>query len=276
MRELASLTGGCRLFAMLLRVYIDDSADQKQEKAVVAGAFVGKFGQWSELSTLWRRRLKRDGLKYFRSTEYYSLREEFARYRDPVKYPKPEGSEAACALREDLDAIIKKSQVMGVAAAIPLDLYNKFRETVPGAKDVFGKDAFDGALQSLIARCVRISKREFNGTHLSFVCDQSNSAPRILEVFRKLKQSDTDIAEIAEGLVHWDDKKFPPLQAADLMAHLAREYFMGWLADPNTVTLKRLQDSVYNICRWDWAFMQKVFLEAKSKGRIYKTVFGGA
>lgn len=222
---------------MLLRVYIDDSADQKREKAVVAGAWVGKFGQWSELSKLWRRRLKRDGLAYFRSTEYYSLRGEFERYRDPVRYPKPKGSEAASSLRNDLDAAIKKVQVMGVAAAIPIDLYNKFRETVPCAKDVFGKDAFEGALQSLIARCVRISKRNFGGTHLSFVCDQSESAPRILEVFGKLKQRDRDISEMAEGLVHWDDKKFPPLQAADLMAHLAREYFMGWLSDPNTVTL---------------------------------------
>jgi hypothetical protein len=77
----------------------------------------------------WQRRLKHDGLAYFRSTEYYSLRGQFARYRDTVKYPKPAGSQAAKGLRDDLDAIITSSGVMGVAVAIPMKLYNHVRQT---------------------------------------------------------------------------------------------------------------------------------------------------
>jgi len=120
---------------MRLRVYIDDSADQRQEKVVVAGAFVGTTKQWSGLKLQWQRRLKRDGLHYFRSTEYYSLRGEFARYRDTVRYPKSTESQAATALRDDLDSIIKNSAVMGIAVAIPMKLYNHIRETEFGAKE---------------------------------------------------------------------------------------------------------------------------------------------
>jgi len=32
---------------MMLKVYVDDSADQRQEKIAVAGAFVGNSRQWS-------------------------------------------------------------------------------------------------------------------------------------------------------------------------------------------------------------------------------------
>ncbi|HWF13326.1 MAG TPA: hypothetical protein VG272_06295, partial [Candidatus Acidoferrales bacterium] len=46
--------------------------------------FVGKFGDWVKLKNSWNKRLKRDGLTYFRATEYYSLRGEFAKYRDPI------------------------------------------------------------------------------------------------------------------------------------------------------------------------------------------------
>jgi hypothetical protein len=45
---------------MLIKTFIDDSADERQEKVVIAGAFMGRFGQWTELKTQWRRRLRRE------------------------------------------------------------------------------------------------------------------------------------------------------------------------------------------------------------------------
>src|SRR3989304_6137852 len=36
------------IFVMLLRVYIDDSSDEKKQEAVVAGAFVGWYHQWNK------------------------------------------------------------------------------------------------------------------------------------------------------------------------------------------------------------------------------------
>ena len=37
------------------------------------------------------RNAKRDGMNYFRSTEYYSLRGEFFRFRDAKEYSKAKG-----------------------------------------------------------------------------------------------------------------------------------------------------------------------------------------
>lgn len=253
-RDLVSLTG-CSLFAILLKVYIDDSADEKHEKVVVAGAFLGTFKQFCDLKNSWNRRLKLDGLKYFRSTEYYSLRGEFSRYRDPVRYPKPKGSEAARALRDDLDAIIRNSCVIGIAVAIPIVVYEEVRRTEPLAEKLFKKDPFEAALQSLIEVCVETSRQHFRSTKLAFICDNGPSAPRIAKAYTRFCQINPEIGEIAQALVHLDDKHFPQLQAADLVAHLSREFFMQHQANPTAATLKRLQQSVSEIRAWDRAFM---------------------
>lgn len=251
---------------MLLRVYVDDSADEKKEKAITAGAFIAPKKHWEQFTKYWRKRLQRDGLKYFRSTEYYSLRGEFERYRDPVKYPKPKGSEAARALRDDLDAIITKMELVGMAVAIPLDTYHEIRLNEPGADQIFGPDAFEIALQTLIERCVAVSREDFGGTRLAFICDDSPSSVRIAQIYISFKEKNKSTAKLIGALVHGDDKGLPPLQAADLMAHLAREHFMEWHDNPNGVTVKRLESSVYKIYGWNREYMLRV-LEHEKKAR---------
>jgi len=250
---------------MLLRVYIDDSADERQEKAVVAGAFVGTTKQWSGLKLQWQRRLKRDGLAYFRSTEYYSLRGEFSRYRDSVRYPRPTGSEAATALRNDLDAIIAKSEVMGIAVTIPMQMYNHIRETEFGGKEVFSSDAFESALQSLITQCAQTSCDELGGTPLAFICDDGPRSAEIAKTYAQFKALNTNVAPYLGALVHQDDKYFPQLQAADLMAHLARENYMKWLDNPADVDLSRLGHSVHRIDAWTEETMRSVLAEFRQR-----------
>ena len=256
---------GCEVFVMILRVYVDDSADGKREKTIVAGAFVGTTKQWSGLKQQWQRRLKRDGLAYFRSTEYYSLRGEFARYRDSVRYPKPTGSEAATALRADLDAIIKKSEVMGMGVAIPLKMYHLIRETEFGAKELFSPDPFVSALQSLIQQCAETSRLELHSASLAFICDDGPSSGQVAQTYSDFKALRTDIAPLLGALVHQNDKRFPQLQAADLMAHLARENYEKWLDHPGENDLSRLEGSVHRIDIWTESTMRDVLSAERRK-----------
>lgn len=250
-----------------MRVYIDDSADAKKEVAIVAGAFIAPRDHWEQFSKDWRARLRIDGLSYFRSTEYYSLRGEFARYRDPVKYPKPAGGVAARLLREDLEAIIKKMGLVGMAVAIPLQMYHEVRLNEPGADQVFGPDAFEIALQTLIERCAALSKAELARTRLAFICDNGPSSKRVEQIYRNFKEANVATAKLIGSLTHGDDKELPPLQAADLMANLARDYYMNWLKDPTAVTLKRLKDSVYSMHAWDRDYMLRALgHEKKARG----------
>lgn len=253
---------------MIFRVYIDESADQKQEKVAVVGAFLGKFGQWSEFQRKWTNRLRRDGLNYFRSTEYYSLRDEFAKFRDPIRFPRPLGSQTAQALRQDLDQIIKRVGLLGMAVAIPIAVYREVRKTEMMAREIFSEDPFESALLTLIRRCALTSKEDFRATKLSFYCDSGPSANRIAAAYEKFKAQSGDISDILQGLEHRDDKKFPALQAADLMANLAKEYYLAWLENPSEAHMRRLQGTVHRIDSWDRKYMLDVLQNEQNRRTI--------
>jgi hypothetical protein len=261
---------------MLLKTYVDDSADETQERAVVAGAYIGFYHQWNKLQKLWRKRLKRDGIKYFHATEYYSLRGEFLKFRDPVQYPKPKGSEAATAMLNDLEQIISESQVMGIAVCADMQAYNAVRQKEAHANEIFSSDAFESALQALIMTCVKILRDEWKGHRkLAFICDDSNTSPRIARLYSGFVAANPGLAEFLGGLIHRDDKLFPQLQTADMMAHLAKGRFIDWLDDPNKAVftddkelkarLKRL--SVHQIAVWNREYMLEVLKhEVKARG----------
>jgi hypothetical protein len=225
---------------VLLRVFIDDSSDQRQEKVVLAGAFVGWYHQWSQLQKEWKKRLKQDGLRYFRSTECRSLQGEFFKFRDETNYPKPHGRRAANKIRDDLDAIIHKSGVMGIAACVPMQAYNTLRAIEPHAAEIFPEDAFEVALQAVFQLCYETvqneMRKEIGPQKVALICDDGPSAPRIAKMFEQFLERNPAYGDVLESLVHRDDKKLPQLQSADLMAHLAKDRFSEWLDDPAIFT----------------------------------------
>jgi hypothetical protein len=248
--ELVALTH-CDSFAMLIRGYIDDSADEKHKTVAVAGAFLGNHKQWKKLVREWRARLRGEGIRYFRSTEYYSLRGEFERYRDPVKYPKPKGSEAAKSFRDDLESIIKESGIRGFAHCIPLEMYQEVRDSVAMAADVFPTDAFEVALQSLIRDCAKEFKQLYGDRHkLAFMCDEGPSSARIGEAYRAFKALNPDFSDMIGTLIFGDDKRFPQLQAADMMASTGKEIRLRIQGGNEAPIEHRLSSSIYFVRHW--------------------------
>jgi hypothetical protein len=272
---------------MLYRSFIDDSADEKQEDVVTAGAVVAAHGEWEKIRRAWNKRLRADGLTYFRSTDYYSLSEQFSRYRDPIKYPKPKGSEAAKALRDDLETILKESPAIAIGVAIPVKLYRDFLATNPGADGKFGEDIFYSALQTLFIECARTVRDELplgkNGKEnkIAFICDDTSRAPIYSGAYANFKARNPKLAEMMLGLLHRDDKLTPPLQAADMMASLTKELALPCLID--AVQMKkpllvssgseapRLKDTVYKIVIWDHEWMERL-LAAQHFGAAYSDI----
>jgi len=243
---------------MLIKTFIDDSADERQEKVVIAGAFMGRFGQWTELKTQWRRRLRREGIEYFRSTEYNSLRGQFEKYRDRVKYPKPLGSKAASLLRDELEAIVTKIKLSGVAVCIDIPLYNSFKQKSSAAEQIFS-DPFEIALQILFNQLSNAVKSELGEGHrFTFVVDESPSAERIEKVYLEFKRINPAVAVNMDGLTHLDDKAMPPLQVADMMASIAKEVYSGWPGGSAQIIPKRLEGCIRSIWVPDIKFFQEM------------------
>lgn len=249
---------------MLLTAYVDDSADDTQERAVVAGGYVGFFRQWRKLNREWRKRLKQDGLRFFHTTESWALRGEFYRFHHRVKYPEPSGRNAATAILETLENIIHTSGVMGIAVSIDMREYKNVRTTEPHASEILPADAFEVALQSLVEMCAQIVRDEFEGPRtVRLICDNRGLADRLEKTFRHFKRTHKDLAQFLGDLIHKDDKQFPQLQAADMLANIAKQRFVKWLDDPNKriftaqpamkLRLKRL--SMHKIGVWDRNYM---------------------
>lgn len=218
---------------MKLWVNIDDSADGTAERAVVAGAFVGFYHQWSKLRDAWRKRLKRDGVEYFHTTDLYMLDGPFRVYRDKNKYPPPAGKEAADSLLNDLEEIIHRTQVMGVAVCIDMKAYREIRNTEPHADKILPQDAFKMALQTLCGLCAEIVRDNFpDKPSVEFLFDDSSSSSQLVEAYHDYKKDYPRLAAFMGQLKPMDDRKFVPLQAADLMAHLSKNRFVDWLSDP--------------------------------------------
>jgi hypothetical protein len=240
---------------MLYRVYIDDSADQKREIIMAAGALIAKDKDWGELSRKWRQRLKRDGLQYFKAVEYRGLRDQFSVFTDAVRYPKPKGREAAKALHDDLEGIIKQFPIIALAVIIPLPEY---KETVLefGVAGKMNPDPFSAAMQSVMRNCVLLANEHGAANKVAFVCDDSSDSVKLSTAYAGFKEKNILIQDALAGLVHLDDKTHPPLQAADMVASLGREMGMEYLNTGGHVELPRLQGVFHKLEVWDREWMR--------------------
>jgi hypothetical protein len=236
---------------VLYRTYIDDSSDEKQQIVMIAGALMGTHKQWRAVTQAWRKRLKQDGLRYFRSTEYFSLRGEFERFRDPVRYPKPKGSESAKKLRDDLEAILQ-TQVLGLGCVIPIkDLRDVIEENQ--LHDRFNPDPFSFAMQTVMRECARAAQSNLMGENnkVAFVCDDSPNSAKLTAAYSAFKRSNQPIRDTLGGMVHLDDKKTPALQAADMVASVAKEVALEHLKRGEQVSLPRLQGVFWKLVGWN-------------------------
>jgi hypothetical protein len=243
---------------VLLRAFIDDSSDRHQKVLTVSGAVASTYRQWSKLRIEWNKRLKRDGLRYFKSSEYSVLRGEFSVFADPNKYPKPLGREAANLLRLDLEEIVHRIGVIGVSTCVPIQTYQEFRAVVPGAAEVFNEDPAESALYSVVHECVLMMQEDFPGSKIAFVCDSTSAQERFTKVYFEYLRRHAPARDVIHGalLPHLDDKKHPPLQVADMMASISREMATRYLQNPESPTpIQRLEGSIYKICTWNWDWM---------------------
>ncbi len=111
---------------MLWQASIDDSADRNREKVIISACLVGDCERWRDLVRPWKVKLATNNLNYFKSSECGALSGEFLQFRSEQKYPKPLGREAADKIRDDLDQIIKNSDVRGIGVIVPVPVSTRF------------------------------------------------------------------------------------------------------------------------------------------------------
>jgi len=286
--------GECRgWIAVLYRVWLDDSADGKQEQFILAAGLIGRQKQWNDFSKRWKAVLREPPrIQWFHSKEWRSLTGEFLQFRDKEKWPRPNGGLAANAKREKLKQVIADSKLVGIGIGIEIPDYHLVRNCDQRAAECYCADPYAFVLQSLVYECAKgiqlVATEEGRGEHghcIGYVSDDSNKSPIYSSVYSDFKLKNPKIAPIMRGLAHLDDKKWPGLQAADLMAHLVNQVFKQQLAFPENervllTSIPELQGTFWKIARIDKYYLCSALEDMKGvdlfgklgiEKRLYKT-----
>lgn len=228
--------------AVLYRTWFDDTHDEKHEKYAVATGILGRPKTWTDFSKAWKQALREyPKIDYFHVKELRKLDGQFLQFRDPVKWPKPTGSQAASAKREKLKAVIENAKpIAAISVAVLVQDFNLVRNADSQAAELFRQDPYEVALQCFfyeVAKIVRrISQEEGRGDYghcVGFVSDTDERSPIHAAVYADFKKNNPEIAKVMHGLAHLDDEKWAPLQAADMLSNFANHRFNDLLKIPD-------------------------------------------
>jgi len=242
---------------MVFDAFMDDSADALAEKVAVSGIFIGNKEQWSFLRREWRKRLKSEGMLYFKASEYYGLRGEFQKFRSESKYAPPSGREAAKRIFDDLEALIRRAEIVSLGIVIPVGDYMAIR-ALPEAEGIWQQPPYFAALNGGFFETVKAIRRLPGNNAVAFVHDDDNRFPEYLRAYHEFKEKNPKTAGLMRGFIPLDDKQHPSLQAADLAANATCNFAKEWLDKPTEATLQRLRRSMYKIGIWDKDYMLEV------------------
>jgi hypothetical protein len=251
---------------MIYHCFLDDSKDQKQQQMVISAGFYGTRNDWGSLRLAWTKRLREDGLKYFKTSEYKSLTGQFAKFRVD---PPPTGRDKARKLRSELQDILQRYPgIRGIGVVIPVQDYTEVCSR-PESVGVFYGDPYHRALESVMFETAKKIRAQPGRNMAAFVHDEGNEFADFFRLYQGFKKLNPKSAKVFGGFEALDDKLHPPLQAADMIANYTLGVGMKWLASGRRQQERtEMKQSIGLLGIWDTHYMLSILkseLELKGK-----------
>ncbi len=210
---------------MVLQAYIDDSGSDGANYAFVLGGFVADHAKWGEFSDEWQTALDLEPkLSYFKMTEAASLHGQFhtSKGRDEKKR---DGRVILLA-----DIVAKHTQIK-IHSMIKNEDFNTHIRTLPAFQRSLATDSPFTMLATQLSYAVAIKSYVFGITEpCDFIFDETNgfdddlsSRWNDIRAISKMKINRDIYDLIGSKPIFRDEKKFKPLQAADLYARNVRQ-----------------------------------------------------
>jgi hypothetical protein len=225
------------------RAFIGDSADRNREHVIVSGAVIGNEYQWRFIARKWRERLAVDEIEYFKSSHCESLNGQFRKYRRSREVDAKKKVDALC---DDLNAIIRESQLLTVGVVLPVRFLQvmKFDPVKCGAL----RDApYQTAFQQILAESAALVIRMGRNSIVTFGHDDGDDFHALHSLYEDFKKANPRYARVMADFVPLDEKSHLPLQVADVAVLITFRYAEDWAIDPTPENLKRLRQSMYKI-----------------------------
>ena len=195
-------------------VWIDDSGKEGPPAYLLAG-YVERPNQWMGFADDWRAVLnKPPRLEYFKAEEAFSRREQFAGWNEDDRDRRV----------LELVAVIRKYRLTAIRSRIPVADFDRI---VKQNRGPFKNPCYFGVMAIMIGLATEMREHpEIEGFDIFIDEDvvRPGDLKRAYQIFMA-KVSERERAIFPREPVFRDDKKFLPLQAADLFAwHARREY----------------------------------------------------
>ena len=221
---------------------LDESSDPKQRIVFVVAGYLARQGDWTDIEGHWLRRLERENdprpMRYFSSHECQQLSGEFRRFRDPIKYPKPKGREAADAIREDLMLLLRSSRACGFALGVNMKDYRAARKSAR-ARKVIRSNPYEQTYITMMVHIAGTCKDEMKTMEtVAFLCDEHNRAVNVKDVYDKVKEQNPRCGPWMGSLTYMDNKRSPAIQAGDLLASRSKEFLREYIRTPDDLELR--------------------------------------
>lgn len=212
---------------------LDESTDKKQKYGFVVAGYLARQEDWTEIERKWTLRLESESdpepMKYFSTSECGFLSGQFARFRDPVKYPRPLGRQAADKIRLDLLEIVKNSPAYGCALGLGFNDYKAVRRKSERNRKVLLPDPYEHMYTMLMIIIAGDLEEEYEEglfparETCAYLCDGHDKYAKVKGVYEELKRHNPTCAQWMGSITDMDNEDSPALQAGDLLAGLCKE-----------------------------------------------------
>lgn len=205
---------------LVLQGWFDESGKLADSDYVVFAGFIGKPASWNEFSFQWTKRLRAGARKvpYLHTVDAMSLRGAIW---------KNWNSRDRDTLLIDLAKILHAHVPHGIVAHC---VVNDFRvHTI--LKEKLGNPHY-AAFEACMMGLLEYSRSGRDDLHI-ITDDEEKYGVECYKLLNKLKIRHPKVRNLISGFCLNDDRKFPPLQAADLWSYFHRQELVRLKNTPN-------------------------------------------
>ena len=203
---------------LVFQGFVDDSGNHRESDVFVLAGFVAKADpDWLNFENNWRDALRKPpALEYFKMSECHALRGQFLGWKKADRDQR----------LTELVAIIKRTAIASIFALVPR---SEFFAVMPKSRSRYFKSPYAIVYYALIWATLKSMRRCGITDKVDFIFDeQLRLSDDVQAVYGWFAQQimRSELGPLLGGRpTHGDDKKYLPLQAADLLAwHIRRWY----------------------------------------------------
>ncbi|MBU6479065.1 MAG: DUF3800 domain-containing protein [Nitrospirae bacterium] len=192
--------------------FFDESGNPSDKEVVTLAGFVAPAKKWEKFESSWKRILRRHKVPFFHLTDYNRRKPPYDNWSEDNRI----------SFTSDLAAITKNAIILGSAHSVVVKDWNEVVVPFFATKKLKRRSWYVFLQQGVLEDIVKYVKLP-RGEQISCVFDRNHDMDsRAIEHYNELIKH-RGWGEIFKDISFEDKTRFVPLQAADMLAGLARQ-----------------------------------------------------